>query len=37
MARLEFEHIDSEMNTSFECYRNEDPYNERCEYQMIVL
>lgn len=27
MGKLEFEHVDNEMHTSFECYRNEDPYS----------
>ena len=27
MSRMVFEHIDSEMHTSFECYRNEDPFS----------
>lgn len=26
MGKLEFEHIDGEMHTSFVVYRNEDPY-----------
>lgn len=27
MGNLVFEHIDNEMHTSFECYRNEDPFS----------
>ena len=27
MSSLVFEHLDREMHTSFECYRNEDPFS----------